>query len=85
MDLLNENIQSYNCLSHQSYNTFCQGIQYTELSNLTFHVKKELLNKVGSIAEVFWSLEIEEGTAFPLEGLVVANGFELTVTLDILT
>ena len=48
-------------------------------------IKKELLNKVGSIAEVFWSLEIEEGTAFPLERLVVANGFELTVTLDILT
>ena len=36
-------------------------------------------------AEVFWSLEIEEGTAFPLEGLVAANGYELTVTLDILT
>ena len=67
----------------QSYNTFCQGIQYTELSNLTFHVKKELSNKVGTIAEVFWSPENEEGTAFPLEHQ--KNGFELMVTLDILT
>ena len=47
--------------------------------------KKKLPNKVGTIAEVFWSLKIEEGTAFPLEGLVAANGYELTVTLDILT